>query len=249
MRPTRVACCLFLLASSSAFSLLDNRRRLVPSPSGRPLAVPRPSTDTRTTLFQESTITTSASNEEPIRSSTQAPKFLFTLNSSTKWLVTLANTLGIWTRLPRCEGPFIVVGAIAATYFTAVLKKTINHDRPAGAPFTDPGMPSSHSLVSFFMAAAWGSLVCSGVAVPLAWAGASTVALLRVVCGYHSWDQISVGALLGSTMGFAWARIGAVLIPSYPQVMQKASWGLYLLGSALFILKDMKEWLHKEKHL
>mmetsp|Transcript_16752 Transcript_16752/g.25317 ORF Transcript_16752/g.25317 Transcript_16752/m.25317 type:complete len:253 (-) Transcript_16752:2177-2935(-) len=177
--------------------------------------------------------------------------FIYRLNASTKWLVTLANSLGIWCRLPHFEGPFIVVGAITAVYLTDVLKHTLNQDRPKGAPFADPGMPSSHSLVSYFMAASWGSLVISrgSLGIPLVWMGATGVALLRVVCGYHSWDQIGVGALLGSSMGLAWAKLGTNLYEINPEITIQASWGLYVAGSLLFIFKNMREWLHREKHL
>ena len=177
------------------------------------------------------------------------PTFVYRLNASTKWLVAVANTLGIWTRVHCYEGPFVVVGAILAVYFTEVLKEILNHDRPVGAPFADPGMPSSHSLVSFFMAAAWTTLVLqsSPIASGLVWASASSIAFLRVICGYHSYPQIGVGALLGSSMGLAWAKLGTSL--STHALVFRVSWCFYIMGSGLFIVKNMREWLHKEKHL
>mmetsp|Transcript_1933 Transcript_1933/g.2965 ORF Transcript_1933/g.2965 Transcript_1933/m.2965 type:complete len:256 (-) Transcript_1933:366-1133(-) len=179
------------------------------------------------------------------------PLIIYRLNSSTKWLVTLANTLGIWCRLPHFEGPYIVVGAILTVYFTNYLKYVLNHDRPEGAPFADPGMPSSHSLVSFFMAAAWGSMVISrgSLGIPLVWMGATSVALLRVICGYHSWDQIGAGAVLGSVMGLSWAKLGTIIHKVNPKIAIKASWGLYIVGSLLFIFKNMRAWVQEDKHI
>lgn len=182
----------------------------------------------------------------------RVPSFVYKVNSSTKWLVTIANTLAIWTRIHRYEGPFVVVGAILSVYFTDALKKILNHDRPAGAPFADPGMPSSHSLVSFFMVAAWSNLVLptSFIGITLLLASASSIAMLRVVCGYHSWAQVGVGAVLGSGMGLSWAKLGSfVATHGHPTAVFRLSWSLYILGSGLFIVKNMREWLHRDKHL
>ncbi|CAB9509916.1 PAP2 superfamily [Seminavis robusta] len=183
-------------------------------------------------------------------SSIVIPAWTYRLNASTKWLVTLAAVLGIWTRVPHYQGPFIVVGSIASVYFTVVLKQIINHDRPTGSLLTDPGMPSSHSLVTFFMAAAWVSksiLSLQGSIAVLM--GASMVALLRVICGYHSWGQIGVGAVLGSSMGVAWAKLGVALYNSFPVITVRASWAFYIMGSAFYIVKDMRDWLTKDKHI
>ncbi|KAL3913007.1 MAG: hypothetical protein SGILL_006663, partial [Bacillariaceae sp.] len=159
----------------------------------------------------------------------------------------------IWTRFPKYEGPFLIVGSIASVYLTDVLKQIINHERPDGAPLAEPGMPSSHALVSFFLAAAWMTSVLfkSSNNVVLAFlvgAGATIVAWLRVACGYHSWDQIGVGAVLGSITGFAWANLGARLYQLHPTPTLYASWSMYALGSALFIAKTMRSWVTHLKH-
>ena len=185
---------------------------------------------------------------------------LFRLNASTKWIVTIANTLAVWTRPHRYEGPFIVFGSLMAVYFTSFLKKVINQGRPDGAPFTDPGMPSSHSLTCFFIASAWNFVLLSSSlpsssfrsVVPiqgLVWAGAAGVALLRVVCGYHSWAQIGVGAGLGSLLGSIWAGGGRRLYQLNPTTTFYTFWMLYVAGAALFISKNMKDWVTHEKHL
>jgi hypothetical protein len=254
---TLVVLVVLLLSSASAADGFSPRRRgIFQRPqliNHREIATVTDTDKTRSSISSTRLVQESSSQSHLVNGGSQSrpPKFLYKLNASTKWLVTIANTLGIWMRFPHYEGPFVVIGAIAATYLTQVLKRWINHDRPAGAPFTDPGMPSSHSLVSFFLAAAWGSMVCerSTVALALIWAGASIVALLRVVCVYHSWDQIIVGAALGSSMGYGWSRLGKALYPVHPQIMLRLFWGLYVSGSVLFILTEMKDWLHKDKHL
>ena len=179
-------------------------------------------------------------------SSASVPRsILMTMNASTKWLITAANTWAILSRLKHYEGPFIVVGAILSSYFTDNLKQVIGQNRPAGSPFTDPGMPSSHSLVSFFLATAWIDLVYHGTVVQQALIGASalSVALLRVVCGYHSFAQIGVGAALGSVMGFSWAKFGLAMHHINPQATFLSSWGCYVVGSIFFISKNMRHWV------
>ena len=180
------------------------------------------------------------------------PAFVYRLNASTKWIVAWANTIAIGSRIHRYEGPFVVIGAIMAVYFTDALKKILNHDRPEGAPFADPGMPSSHSLVSFFMAAGWTTLVLSSspLVSGLVWASAGSIALLRVICGYHSYAQISVGALLGCSLGLLWAKLGALLSThGHPKLVFRLSWLCYILSGGFFILKNVREWLYEDKHL
>jgi membrane-associated phospholipid phosphatase len=184
---------------------------------------------------------------------------LFRLNAGTKWIVTVLNTLSVWTRPHRYEGPLVVSGAIAAVYFTAYLKQIINQGRPEGAPFTDPGMPSSHSLTCFFIASAWSSLLllapAASMLLPtvvvqsLFWMGAMGVAWLRVVCGYHSPAQVVVGASLGSILGWLWVLLGQASYGAYPKTTLFSLWALYLSGAVLFISKYMRNWITHEKHL
>jgi len=216
------------------------------------------STNPSPTSLQEA----SMSVEDPHRKK-KVPTILLRLNAATKWWVTVACTSRIWLRTSDYQGPFVVVGAIASVYLADILKQIINHDRPAGAPFADPGMPSSHSLVSFFLAAGWtaASLVDVAMVRPnlsswstvlgtgLAWMGAAVVALLRVVCGYHSWDQIGVGALLGISLGWLWAALGSAIYQLSPIFTFRVSWACYLFGSVFFMTKNMRHWVHREKHL
>lgn len=182
----------------------------------------------------------------------QVPSIVRKLNSNTKWLVTIGNTIGVWSR-KSFQGPFIIAGAIASVYLTDVL---INQSRPDTSVLVDPGMPSSHSLVSFFLAVGWiGAISESGLSGNAEVIGkiclavcAATVAVLRVVCGYHTWAQIGVGAALGSVMGQAWVALGHALNLQYPKTLHNISWTLYLAGSALFIKTNISKWHREHKH-
>ena len=188
--------------------------------------------------------------------SSQVSKVIQKLNSSTKWLITIGNTLGVWCRPHSFQGPYIIAGAIASVYFTDVLKKLINQGRPDGSILTDPGMPSSHSLVSFFAAIGWvGAISASelvGSVALIAKIGlivaASAVAILRVVCGYHTWAQIGVGASVGAFLGQLWLALGAALHLKNPRVLYFVSWATYLAGSALFVNTNIKKWHREHKH-
>jgi len=185
-------------------------------------------------------------NEETI-----LQRILFKCNSSTKWIVTLLNTVLVWSQPHRYEGPFIVFGSIMAVYFTNFLKSIINQSRPDGAPFADPGMPSSHSLTCYFIVSAWNSspIITSPFIKEFLRIGAATVACLRVVCGYHSWAQVGVGAVLGSLLGSIWVTCGHYWYSTAPLLLFKTAWGLYLCASALFICTKMKDWTRNEKDL
>ena len=182
-------------------------------------------------------------------SAAQPPAAVRKLNSSTKWLVTLAQTAAVWSRRDFIA-PFIVLGAILATFSTSVLKRLINQQRPDGAPFTDPGMPSSHALVSFFAATAWALHAGSAGASAVLLSCAARVSVLRVVCGYHTWAQIAVGTIVGGSSAYAWMRLGAeLLVRVEPRLAYRAVWAAYLGGSALFIARKMPGWLSKEAAL
>lgn len=110
------------------------------------------------------------------------------LNSSTKWLVTIAQTGAVWWRRDFVA-PFLVLGAILSAFGTGMLKELINESRPAGAPFADPGMPSSHALVSTFAAVGWALHFQSTLASALLLSSAALVSVLRVSCGPHPRPQ------------------------------------------------------------
>lgn len=162
-------------------------------------------------------------------------QLIFRLDGSTKWLVTFGQTAAVLLR-HDIVSPFIIVGAIAAGVFTSVLKKILNQKRPSGAPFTDPGMPSSHALVSTFLGAAWSTYLHSAmVTLPLV-AAAVSISVLRVVCGHHTWAQIGVGGVIGGLLGYLWMLLGAALVlPNGGPATRAAVYVVYLSGSVLFV--------------
>lgn len=177
------------------------------------------------------------------------PKIIYFLNAGTKWVVSLAVTVGVFWNPRRFQGPYIVVGSIAATYLAAYLKKIFDQGRPEGAPFTDPGMPSSHALVSFFVAMAWHHALGSGAGRPWLLASALLVSILRVICGYHTVPQIAVGGTLGTLLGHAWMSLGFVLETHNGKGTFTFAWSAYLIGSAFYIHKNLRRWLTDEKYL
>ena len=251
-----VALSLLLLGlGCDAFSISRNGKAMQQNNAAR--VIPRP-------LYMTNKELTVSIDGGSISPSSRASPFAHKLNSSTKWLVTLAHTLAVWSRPSVYLGPYIVVGSIASVYFTDVLKKIINQSRPIGAPIMDPGMPSSHALVSFFSATAWvgvfapsaAAAAAAGTYCSLASVGqalvltfASIVAGLRVVCGYHSLAQIFVGAGLGSFLGYLWHQLGQILFFRNPSLTLRLAWIAYLSGSALFIGKKMTKWTTTDKHV
>lgn len=170
------------------------------------------------------------------------PRVITAANGSTKWLVVLAMTSAVVTRRDFAS-PFIVVGTITAAFTTQALKKAFNQQRPAGAPFTDPGMPSSHALVATFAATAWAiELHTRATSIALALA-AATVSVLRVAVGYHTWAQIGVGTAFGVAGAPAWMALGAVLTQRLqPRTAMVAIYACYVSGSVVFVLKKMSSW-------
>jgi membrane-associated phospholipid phosphatase len=178
------------------------------------------------------------------------PTLFYTLNSSTKWIVAAAHTFAVWSRPGAFIGPHIVVGSILAVYFSDdFLKKIINQSRPIGSPLIDPGMPSSHSLVSFFAAVAWMYVHPTKMGNALLLGAASSIALLRVVCGYHTFAQIAVGAVVGSVLGPSWVMLGKALNSFNPRLAFCMAWSFYLSGAAFYIARNMRKWVTTDAHV
>jgi hypothetical protein len=203
--------------------------------------------------------------DPPARPLPSQDSLVFKLNASSKWLVTLVHTVAVWWRRDFVA-PFIVVGSLHAVVLAEVLKLVINQARPEGAVPLDPGMPSSHSLVTSFAAAAWvGHLLsggraltagpvgvghalprplCLGASAALALA-AFGVAALRVVNGYHDEAQVAVGAALGVFGAWWWTALGAGLTRILsPRAATALAWAAYLGLSAVFIRQRiLRQWL------
>jgi len=168
------------------------------------------------------------------------------------------NTLAVW-KTRSFAAPFIVTGAIPACFLAKALKKVINQARPAGAEPLDPGMPSSHSLVTFFLATAWVQHLMTGAlspvpAVPLVvpsllvGALAVAVAVLRVVCKYHTVPQVLVGAGVGASCAAAWTAVGAALLRRVDyRAAVLFSFVAYLGMMTLFVRSFVMKWLSGKK--
>ena len=141
--------------------------------------------------------------------------------------------------------PYIIIGSIVSAFGTAALKKLIAQERPAGSPFTDPGMPSSHAVVSTFAGVAWTLHLRNAFASFWLLAAAATVSGLRVVCGYHTVAQSLVGVALGALSACGWMACFPWLL-SAPQTATRAVYAGYVGGSALFIQRKMSAWARKD---
>lgn len=184
-----------------------------------------------------------ACNEQVVQkqASLIVPSVLMRLDSYTKWVVTFAQTAAVVIRRDMAS-PFMIIGAILASLLTAVLKRIVNQKRPSGAAFTDPGMPSSHAMVSTFLAMAW---ITHMPTVPLVWttlAAAACVSILRVICKHHTWAQIAVGMVLGGVFGSAWMTLGAMtVLPCTGKVMYVTVYAIYVSGSVVFVKRSLRK--------
>jgi hypothetical protein len=153
---------------------------------------------------------------------------LSALNKSTKWLVAGWQLAALALRRDLVS-PFVVIGMVVASFFCSALKSVIGHARPSGDA-SDPGMPSSHALVSAFASTAWALELGSGAALGLG-AVALSVGALRVVCGDHTWDQVAVGLGAGFVCALVWMgtgmRTGLLALDSASRVYSAARAGLY----------------------
>jgi len=166
------------------------------------------------------------------------------LNASSKWLLTIANLYGVIRY--REPAAFLCIGCILAFFGTEHLLKPLwNQARPACAPRADPGMPSSHSLGSFFACFAWVHIlqgVEGGDPTALLLGISSIIASLRIVCGYHTIAQVVVGAILGLVLGDGWMKLVwfgfdlKALMYAHP-TLRCLLWLTYGSGTLIFIWK------------
>eukprot|EP00929_Paragymnodinium_shiwhaense_P043372 TRINITY_DN22306_c0_g1_i2.p1 TRINITY_DN22306_c0_g1~~TRINITY_DN22306_c0_g1_i2.p1 ORF type:complete len:258 (-),score=33.43 TRINITY_DN22306_c0_g1_i2:2-775(-) len=160
------------------------------------------------------------------------------IDSKTKWFVTVAQTSALLMRRDVVS-PFMIIGAICAAFVTSVVKKVIGHERPSGSPFNDPGMPSSHALVSTFLAVAWCTqTTCAAVQATVVGL-AFVISSLRVIGGNHTLAQVLVGATLGAPMGYGWMRLAGEVLPSFGRGGGFAIYSVYIALSVAFIRRSL----------
>ncbi|POM73384.1 Dolichyldiphosphatase 1 [Phytophthora palmivora] len=123
------------------------------------------------------------------------------------------------------------LGQIVSEVINKVLKKTINQQRPDGARMSGSGMPSAHSqFISYFAsyAVAYTSSRLNSHRYIEQWFTivgciflATFTCYSRVRLGYHTKDQVAVGALVGAIVGFAWHAFVSKVSPwLFPVIAQ-----------------------------
>jgi dolichyldiphosphatase len=175
------------------------------------------------------------------------------LNSSSKWLVVAGSfaTLGVRHDL---AAPYIVIGMVVASFAGKLLKRLLNHQRPLSARAADPGMPSSHALVSAFGANAWALELGTRPAMIGLNAFAIGVSCLRVACGDHSWAQVAVGFWLGVACAHGWmlAARKSGLLALGPgaggyALARSGLYGMCAVGVYLFALRNRRKFVRSRK--
>ncbi|TYZ56993.1 hypothetical protein PybrP1_008905 [[Pythium] brassicae (nom. inval.)] len=153
----------------------------------------------------------------------------------------LGFVLALITLTPRDLDAFAaLVGQLANEVLNQVLKRTIQQSRPVGARKGGAGMPSAHAqFVAFFAAYVIAytykrlnehrrleQLLTIASAAVLAVA----VCFSRVRLGYHTKEQVVVGALVGTCVGLLWhSFIAKISVWLFPLVAQSQ------LGQSLYV--------------
>ncbi|KAL6911337.1 hypothetical protein ACP4OV_000142 [Aristida adscensionis] len=128
------------------------------------------------------------------------------------------NRMSIWKH--DAEIMWALLGAVANSLLSQILKKVLNHERPAPALRSDPGMPSSHAQSLFYAATIlvlslfyWlGTNYLMIILGPATLAMASYLSWLRVSQRLHTLNQIMVGAAVGSGFGALWCVLWHSLV-------------------------------------
>ncbi|XP_051193124.1 lipid phosphate phosphatase epsilon 1, chloroplastic [Lolium perenne] len=178
------------------------------------------------------------------------------LNRMSKWLVAGSFAFAaIWKR--DAEIMWALMGAVANTILSSILKKMFNHERPAPALRSDPGMPSSHAQSIFYAAVFlvlsvfyWlGTNYLAMILGATTIASASYLSWLRVSQRLHTLNQILVGATVGSAFGALWFALWHLLVR---EAFYSSMWVQVpvILGSVAFsvafVVYIIRHWLKDE---
>mmetsp|Transcript_26335 Transcript_26335/g.58947 ORF Transcript_26335/g.58947 Transcript_26335/m.58947 type:complete len:198 (-) Transcript_26335:442-1035(-) len=132
-----------------------------------------------------------------------------------KWLVAGIAAFGV-NYFRNGFAAIFISGSIVNSFACKLLKRLFNQPRPAGAAgqgLPDPGMPSSHAHMLFFLTAYFGLHARSRAddsGSPFMFAACASLAIAilscchRVASGKHSRAQVLVGALTGLLGGVLW---------------------------------------------
>jgi len=174
-----------------------------------------------------------------VETNSRSLSLLKQIDGKVKWMVTFGQTGALLARRDLVS-PFMIIGAILAAFLTSAIKRVINQKRPEGALFTDPGMPSSHAMVSTFIAVAWTLHLGVNVLTCVLLAAAMIICVLRVVCGHHTFAQILVGAALGYAMANSWMHIfTAYVCPRTGVQTTIGMYTIYFVGSIAFVARQL----------
>eukprot|EP00890_Picochlorum_soloecismus_P001424 jgi/Picsp_1/2282/NSC_05746-R1_protein len=172
------------------------------------------------------------------------------INDATKWIVSGGVLLILLLKRDEVTC-WCVVGGIVAAFTCRALKFAINASRPPQAKKKDPGMPSSHACSLGYLSV-FASLVMLDVSMPTSAAVSLPIlglflTYLRVLLGYHTFAQVAVGWVLGSTIAVAWHGAGNLLL-SHITANSAGKGGLALvtvLFLGMFALKNVMRWRHE----
>ncbi|AQK54546.1 Lipid phosphate phosphatase epsilon 2 chloroplastic [Zea mays] len=161
----------------------------------------------------------------------------------------------IWKR--DAEIMWVLLGAVGNSLLSLVLKKMLNHERPAPALRSDPGMPSSHAQSIFYAATVlalslyyWlGTNYLTMILGPATLSLAAYLSWLRVSRGLHTLNQVMVGAVVGSAVGALWFVLWHWLVQEAfaSSVLVRVA---VILGSSAFcvsfVVYMIRHWLKDE---
>lgn len=174
------------------------------------------------------------------RSSENPPPRVKVAADLTKW--TVCAIVGAFLLTYRdALSVLYVIGAGINSATGKLLKRVIKQPRPTSAK-SDHGMPSSHATSLSFLSVLSVVHVVVGRGVPWMWGaagmfmvGAIMASGWRVKAGYHTWEQVVAGWLLGSVNAVVWgARIVPAVSGSVEGVMSNAVAGwIVVVGMGL----------------
>ncbi|CAL5054819.1 unnamed protein product [Urochloa decumbens] len=141
------------------------------------------------------------------------------LNWSSKWMVAGSYVFAVvWKH--DVEIMWVLLGASANYLLSLILKRMLNHERPAPDLRSDPGMPSSHAqsicyaatLLVLSLYYCLGTNYLTMIIGPTALSMATYLSWLRVPRRLHTLNQVMAGAGLGSAFGALWFLLWRSLV-------------------------------------
>ena len=183
-----------------------------------------------------------SSQDGPVRPSLPAA-LQYRINKLTKWVVSATVFASLIVRRFDSLTQWYIVGGVVTAIVCRFLKFAINASRPGSSYRKDPGMPSSHASTLGFLSVFPYLMMSNAYALLLPACGAF-LAYLRVSQGYHTYAQVGVGWVLGSSMAVVWQTLGRVALPTLTQTaVGRAGLGsacLFFMG--LFAVKNVMRW-------